>query len=59
METKLKRVRIKPDNMELIEKMAESSKLSVNDYLDYLVNRAIVDEYNKSKQTVPLYVWKS
>ena len=56
-QTKYKRVSITLPNLELAEKTSAKLGKDLAEYLDYLINRSIVEDFNKTRP--PLYVWKS
>ena len=58
-ETTIKRVTITNDNLERITTLAENQDIKLSEYLDKLMNEAIVQEYKKARANNPLYLWKS
>lgn len=55
----IKRVRILPANMALLEKQAQEADLSLSEYLDLLVNQAIIYKSQEEKRMNPLFVWRT
>lgn len=56
-EYKYKRVSVSEPNLILAQEIADKMGKPLGDYLDFLINRAIVEDHNKTKPQ--LYVWKS
>lgn len=61
MEYKLKRVRIRKDNIELLESLSKMAGKEVSDYLDDITNKAIQRQIRiiKEQNSQPLFVWKN
>lgn len=55
----IKRVRITQANMALLEKQAEESNLSLSEYLDQLVHKAIIYKSQEEQRENPLFVWRT
>ena len=55
----LKRVSVAKVNLEIIERLAENTNTPLSEYLNYLINKAIVEEEKRMKAKSPLYLWKS
>ena len=58
-ETTIKRVTITNDNLDTIKTLAENKGIKLSDYLDKLMNQAIIEEEKKQRRFNPLYLWKS
>lgn len=55
----IKRVHITQPNMSLLKKQSEESNLTISEYLDQIVNQAIVYKSQEEKRKNPLYVWRT
>lgn len=55
----IKRVHLPPEHLAILEKLAETSQISLSQYLDKLVSEAIIRKERESKEKTPLYIWKS
>ena len=55
----IKRVTITNDNLDRIKTLAENQDIKLSEYLDRLMNKAIVDEFKDKRAENPLYLWKS
>ena len=53
---KYKRVNIDDKHLETAQRIAESKNLTLAQYLDYLINKAIVQDANAMKPQ--LFVWR-
>ena len=54
-----KKVNIHKDNFKVLETLAENTDTPMADYLNYLINKAIIEEEKIKKAQNPLYLWKS
>lgn len=59
MDKVIKRVNIDKENFKILEDMCNQENTAISNYLDYLINRAITNEYVEKKKSKQIYVWRS